>query len=222
MKSDMQIQKDVMDQLKWEPVLNAAEIGVAVKDGIVTLSGIVDSYAKKIAAETASKKVSGVRGVAEDIQVGMSPMFRKTDTEIVQAVLNALKWDSLVPDERIKVKVEDGVVTLEGEVQWEYQRNAAKTDVENLTGVLRINNFITIKPVVTAANVKQKIVAAFTRAASIDADKIKVQVSGSNVTLTGKTRSVTEMDEAIHAAWSAPGVSVVDNRLVVEEEEYAY
>lgn len=222
MKTDAQIQKDVMDQLKWEPVLNAAEIGVAVKNGIVTLSGIVDSYARKTAAESGAKKVAGVRAVAEDIQVGVSPIFRRTDAELAQAVLNALKWDSLVPDENIKVKVEDSVVTLEGEVQWDYQRNAAKNDVENLTGVLRINNLITIKPAVVAGNIKQKIMGAFTRSANIDAEKVAVQVTGSKVSLTGKVRSIAEMDDAVNAAWSAAGVTAVDNRLEVEEEEYAY
>lgn len=222
MKTDVQIQKDVMDQLKWDPLLNAAEIGVAVKNGIVTLSGMVDSYARKTAAESAAKKVSGVRAVAEDIQVGMSPAFRRTDTEIAQAVLSALKWDALVPDENIRIKVENGVVTMEGEVQWDYQRTAAKHDVENLTGVLRINNLVTLKPVVIAGNVKQKIMAAFSRAASIDAEKVSIQLNGSKVILTGTVRSFAEMDDAVNAAWGAPGVTTVDNRLEVEEEAFAY
>ena len=222
MKSDSQIHQDVTEQLKWEPILNASEIGVAVKNGIVTLSGIVDTYAKKIAAENATRKVTGVKAVAEDIQVGLSPSFRKTDAEIAEAVLNALRWSASVPDDKVKVKVEGGIVTLEGEVNWDYQRNAAKAAVQNLVGVLRINNFITIKPTVTSGNVKQKITAAFFRSATIDADRISVEVLDNHVTLTGKVRSFSEKEDAESAAWSAPGVSHVENRLIVEEEEFAY
>jgi osmotically-inducible protein OsmY len=222
MKTDIQIQQDVITQLKWEPVLNAAEIGVAVINGIVTLSGIVDTYAKKLLAENAAKKVIGVKAVAEDIQVGVSPASNKTDAEIALQVVNALKWDTLVPDENIKVKVEDGVVTLEGDVQWAYQRKAAHNAIENLTGVRRINNFITIKPVVTAGNIKQKINAAFQRSATIDAEKISTEVIGSRVILNGRVRSIAEQDDAVAAAWSAPGVTIVENKLRVSEEEFAY
>ena len=137
MKSDNQIQKDVMDELKWEPYLNASDIGVSVKNGIVTLSGQVDTYSKKIAAEKAPKRVAGVKAVAEDIQVGVSPVYSKTDTEIAQAVLNALKWHSAVQEEKIKIKVENGNVKLEGEVEWEYQRNNVKTAIENLQVYVR-------------------------------------------------------------------------------------
>jgi osmotically-inducible protein OsmY len=127
MKTDIEIQKDVVEQLKWEPFLNAAQIGVAVKDGIVTLSGQVDAYSKKVLAEKTVKKVSGVKAIAEDIQVGISPAYKKTDTEIAAAVVNAIKWHTMIPDEKIKVSVEDGNVKLEGDVEWEYQRNQAKS-----------------------------------------------------------------------------------------------
>jgi osmotically-inducible protein OsmY len=222
MKTDAQIQKDVIDQIKWEPALNASGIGVAVKNGVVTLSGIVDSFSQKIAVEIAARKVTGVKAVAEDIQVGGSPIYRRTDTEIAQAILNVFKWDTSVPDDKIEIKVEDGVVTLDGEVEWDYQRNAAKRAVERLAGVRRINNFISIKQKVIASDVQQKIAAALHRSATIDAGKIAVEVTGNKVVLTGKVRSFAEEQDAVDAAWSAPGVSSVEDRLEMQEEEFAY
>ncbi|HJU45752.1 MAG TPA: BON domain-containing protein [Chitinophagaceae bacterium] len=222
MKSDAQIQKDVIDQLKWEPILNAAEIGVSVKSGVVTLSGQVDTYSKKIAAEKAAKKVIGVKAVAEDIQVGISPVYRKTDTEVAEAVVNALKWNPSIPDDKIKVKVEDGTVTLEGQLDWNYQRTAVGNAVQNLTGVKYINNYLTVKPTVTPSDVKRKIEAAFQRSATIDADKISVTVVDSRAILTGKVRSFAESEDAQYAAWSAPGINTVENRLQVQQEEYAF
>src|ERR1035437_2550315 len=156
MKNDIDIQKDVMEQLKWEPFLNASAIGVAVKNGVVTLSGQVDTYSKKLAAEKAAKSVAGVKAVAEDIQLGSSPSYHKTDAEIAEAVLNALRWHSAVQEEKIKIKVEDGNVKLEGEVEWEFQRTNAKAAIENLTGVRSIINFITVKPKITPSEIQQK------------------------------------------------------------------
>ncbi|OCX54012.1 ornithine aminotransferase [Mucilaginibacter sp. PPCGB 2223] len=222
MKTDSQIQKDVMDELKWQPFLSSSEIGVAVKNGVVTLSGIVDSYSKKIDAEKAAKNVAGVKAVAEDIQVGVSPVYRKTDAEIAQAVLNALKWHSAVPDDKIKIKVENGVVTLEGELEWEYQRVSARTAIQNLTGVRSVTNLITMKPRVSPIELEQKIRAAFHRSASIDANKIHPTVSGTTVTLTGKVRSFAESEDAENAAWAAPGVYHVLNQLDIEEPELVY
>ena len=144
MKTDSQIQQDVMEQLKWEPFLNAAQIGVAVKNGIVTLSGQVDSYAKKLAAENATKKIEGVKALAEDIQIGVLPLYSKTDSEIAEAVYNALKWHAAVQEEKIRIKVENGIVKLEGEVDWEYQRRNAQAAIENLIGVRLVINLITI------------------------------------------------------------------------------
>jgi osmotically-inducible protein OsmY len=222
MRSDIQIQQDVMDQLKWEPDLNAAEIGVAVKKGVVTLSGIVDSYLKKIAAEDAAKKIAGVKAVAEDIQVGLSPAYRMTDAEIADAVVFALKWNASIPDNRLKVKVEDGIVSLEGELEWDYQRKEAVRVVQKLNGVRTINNYIRLRPFLKPENIKDKIAAAFMRIATIDSQKISVEVDGGKVILRGSVRSMAEHDDAENAAWAAPGVTSVENDLVLEEEEFAF
>ena len=222
MKSDAKIQQDVIDELKWDPSLNASEIGVSVKNGIVTLSGIVDAYAKKLAAENAAKKVLGVKAIAEDIQIGISPAYSKTDTEIAEAVINALKWHTLVREERIKIRVEDGIVRLEGEVDWEYQKNNARIAIENLAGVRGVNNFITVKPRAAIADVTKKIMSAFHRSATIDANRVTVEVQGSKVILRGKVRSLAEKEDAEFAAWNAPGVSSLENKLIVEEHELSF
>lgn len=222
MKTDNQIQEDVMEELKWQPFLKASEIGVAVKNGIVTLSGHVDSYSKKLAAENAAKKVAGVKAVAEEIEVGISPSFRKTDAEIAEAVLSALKWHTAVQEEKIKIKVEDGYVKLEGEVEWEYQRATAKTAIENLAGVRFVTNLITVKPKISPSDIRSKINAAFHRSATVDSSKIKVEVDGAKVTLNGTVRSIVEKEDAENAAWFAPGVTNVLNKIKIEVPEYEY
>ena len=222
MKSDNEIQKDVIEQLKWEPFLNASQIGVSVKNGIVTLSGQVDTYSKKILAEKTTKKVAGVKAIAEDIMVGISPSYKKTDTEIAEAVVNALKWHTMIPEDKVKVSVEDGNVKLEGDVEWEYQRNQAKTAIENLIGVKFVTNLVAVKPKVTPYELQLKINASFLRSANIDAAKVSADVSGSKVTLRGKVRSFAEREDAENAVWSAPGITTVENKLVIEEPEYAF
>jgi len=222
MKSDVQIQKDVMEELKWEPTLSSSQIGVAAKEGVVTLAGMVDTYLQKLSAERAAKRVAGVKAVAEDLMVGPSAGHAKTDAEIAAAALNALKWNSAVQDEKIKLKVESGIVTLEGEAEWEYQRAQAKRSVEALSGVKLVLNLINLKPKITAEDVEQKISAAFQRHASIDSKAIHVSVTGNRITLTGKVRSFREKDDAAEAAWAAPGVTSVKNDLSIEIPEYAF
>ena len=222
MKTDSQIQQDVMDQLKWEPYLNAAQIGVAVKNGIVTLSGQVDTYSKKLIAENAAKKISGVKAIAEDIQIGVSPAYNKTDAEIAEAVLNALKWHTAVQEEKIKVKVEDGYVRLEGEVEWNFQRKNAAAAIENLAGVRSVINLITVKPKITASDIQDKINEAFKRSATIDAGKITTEVIGSKAILRGKVRSFAEKEDAENAAWFAPGITAVESKIEIEVPEYSF
>ncbi len=221
MKTDSEIQKDVMDELNWEPILTATEIGVAVKNGIVTLSGAVDSYAKKVAAEKAAKRVAGVKAVAEDIEVKISGTGKRNDTEIAEAVLNELKWHSSVQEDKIKIKVENGWVTMEGEVDWEFQRSAVNKVVENLVGVSGIINNIKVAPRLKAKDIKQKITAAFHRSATIDSEKINIDTTGNKVILKGKVRSWAEKKDAENAAWLAPGVTSVENKIEIDTEIYA-
>lgn len=219
MRSDTEIKNDVQEQLNWEPLLNAAEIGVAVKKGIVTLSGQVDSYLKKVTAERTVKKVMGVKAVAEDLQVGPSSLYKRTDTEIAEVILDTIKWHLAIQEDKIKFEVENGIVTLEGEVDWEYQRKAIETAVESIIGVRNINNCILVKPQTTPADIKHKIHAAFRRSANIDSEKISVDVIGNKIVLKGKVRSIAERDDAENAAWSAPGISKVENYLELEMQE---
>ncbi len=215
MKTDAELQQDVMNELKWEPTLKAAEIGVAVKDGVVTLSGYVDSYVKKWAAERAAARVFGVRAVAEEIQVRLPSSLKRSDEDIAGAVANVLEWNVLVPHDRIKVQVQDGLVTLSGEVDWGYQKFAAEEAVRNLMGIVWFSNQITVKPTVKPQNIKDKIVSAFQRNALLDSRRITVETRGSWVILSGSVRNWGERAEAQWAAWAAPGVSEVENNIII-------
>ncbi len=216
MKSNEQLQRDVMDSLRWEPQLNATEIGVIVHDGIVTLTGTVDNYSKKLAAEAATKEVAGVKAVVEKIDVKYSFSGIKTDDEIATEALKALQNSRNVPDAKIKFEVEDAWVTLNGDVTWNYQKEAAKSVVENVPGVKGVINHIQLKTVHKSELEKKVIENALRRHWSINADDIKVNVKNNRVMLDGSVTSLYQKDEAEKIAWKTPGVLFVDNNLVID------
>jgi len=220
MKTDSQLQQDVMAELKWEPLLRAAEIGVSAKDGVVTLTGTVDGYTKKSEAEDAAKKVAGVKAVVEKIEVKYASTWaRKDDGDIATEIVSAFKWNWEVPADKVKARVEKGWVTLEGEVEWNFQSDAAKTAVRNLLGVTGVSNNITIKSRKEDAIEKGDIERALARNWTISDKDIAVKVSGHKATLSGTVDSWYQKDEAGRIAWKAPGVWNVENNLAVE---YSY
>jgi len=213
--TNRELKEQILNALDWEPSIDAGEIDVAVDDHVVTLSGRVGSYAQKLAAERATLGVYGVKGVANDLEVVLAPVHVRTDTDIAQAALEALKWNAVVPLDRVTVAVSNGWVTLNGTLDWQYQKDAAERTVRNLTGVRRVTNDIAIRPCVSTTDVQSKIEQAFRRSAEIDARRVSVAAENGQVTLTGNVHSWAERQEATRAAWSAPGVTQVIDHLAV-------
>ena len=219
MKTDMQLQKDVLAELKWTASLREAEIGVAAKDGVVTLSGTVQNHAQKLAAEEATKRVGGVRAVADDLKVKLPFSLERTDTEIAHAAIRALDWDTEVPDKAVTVTVNDGWISLQGTVEWQFQKAAAERAVRYLNGARGVINSIVITPrAASPAKVSERIRDALKRSAEYDADQVKVTAVDGKVTLSGKVRSWAERTDAELAAWSAPGVREVVDRIMISTE----
>ncbi|HUF27017.1 MAG TPA: BON domain-containing protein [Gemmatimonadaceae bacterium] len=217
MKTDAQLQRDVQDHLRWDANTRDAEIGLASKDGVVTLSGQVSSFAQKYSALRAAERVAGVKVVADDLVVRLPSSAARTDTDIAHQVVDILGWDIEVPTDRIKAKVSDGWITLEGEVEWRFERSAAERAVRYLTGVKGVTNLIVVNPKrVSTFEVGQKIKEALRRTAQTDAERVVVEAADGNVTLRGHVRSWAERQDAERAAWSAPGVRSVRDELIVE------
>jgi len=214
-RTDENIRAEVIQELEWDPRVRSNEIGVAVKDGIVTLTGWVDSYLKKVAAEEAALRVPSVKAVANDIEVRLPAFPERTDADIAAAVLNALRWDAVIPIDKINVTVSQGWVTLKGEVDYYFQKIDAERDARRIAGVKGVTNLITVKPHPLPSDLKQSIEKALIRNAQTDAKNITVEVQGSKVILRGTVRSYAEKQAAEETAWSAPGVTEVDNRIVV-------
>ncbi len=215
MKDNSTLQAEVQNAIKWEPLLEAAEIGVTVKDGVVSLSGSVDSFAKKMEAENAAKKVRGVVALIENIEVRFPNSWSRSNVEIANEAVNALKSNWSVPNDNITVKVEDGWVTLEGKLPWNYQREAAKSAINYLSGIKGVTNLIKIKSEITDEIEKKEVEDAFERSWSVNNNDIKVSVLGTTVTLDGTVNSWYQKEEAGRIAWNTPGIMDVKNELTI-------
>jgi osmotically-inducible protein OsmY len=214
-KTDSQLKRDVMDELAWDPAVSANAIGVAVKDGVVTLSGHLDTFAEKVAVQRAVRRVTGVRAMAIELDVKLAPQHQRSDTEIAAAAEHALRWNIVVPADRVRATVEQGWVQLTGEVDWDYQRQAAYKSVRSLTGVVGVSNEITLRQRTTPADLAQRIEDALKRQALREAHRVQVTVENGTVTLKGSVHSWQEREAAQGAAWSAPGVRDVVNQLTL-------
>jgi osmotically-inducible protein OsmY len=215
MRTDRELQEQVLSALEWEPGIDAAHIGVTADSGVVTLQGVVTTDLQKVAAERTTRRVLGVRAIANDLTVKPTSSTSRSDGDIAKAVMNALRWDSAVPADAVKATVDDGVVTLTGQVAWQFQRLAAEGALRHLYGVKGVSNAITVRPHVAVRDVKAEIEAAFKRSAELDARNVHVEARGGAVILTGKVHSSFEREEAERAAWAAPGVTKVEDRLLV-------
>jgi osmotically-inducible protein OsmY len=220
-RTDTNIQKDIVAELKWEPSLRNDDIAVGVRDGVVTLAGFVDSFVDKWKAERVASKIKGVKAIANEVEVKLPSSSSRPDPDIARAALDALNWNISVPHDRIKVKVDKGWVTLEGDVDWYYQKEAAERAVRHLTGVKGVSNLITMRARPAPTDVKQRIKAALQRGADFDAEHITVDIEGNTAILRGTVRSYAEMRDAERAARNAPGVTEVKNRLTVDPGVYA-
>jgi osmotically-inducible protein OsmY len=212
---DGDIRRKVIAELDWDPSIDASAVGVAVKDGVVTLSGSIASYWQKKEAERVAKRVAGVKAVAEDLTIKLPGAAERSDADIAQSVVTGLRFNVAVPHDRIQVTVENGWVTLEGEVEWQYQKSVAESAIKYLMGVKGVTNSISIKPRISAADVKAKIESAFARRAQLNANQIRVESNDSKVILRGSVHSWDEKDQAEQAAWGAPGVTKVENDVIV-------
>lgn len=215
MRTDTQIQSDVFDELKWEPGIDHEQIGISVANGVVSLTGSVHSYAEKLLAEKTVRRIRGVRAIAEELQVRYDWEPKKSDSEIAKRVADILDWDPLIPGGRIEVTVEKGAVKLVGKVDWNYQRDLAVEDAAKISGVVRIDNRISVTPPVSTGDIRHRIEQAFERQADLEAERISVDAEGSKVTLTGSVSSWNKRNAAERAAWAAPGVTQIEDRLVV-------
>ena len=217
MKTDSQLQSDVMDELVWDPSIDHAHIGVTAKGGVVTLSGFVSNYAQKMTAEHAAERVQGVQGIAEELKVRFPSDPKTSDDEIARRVLDVFAWDVTIPKNKLTVKVEKGYVTLKGALDWNYQKEAARKAAGKIAGVMGVNNQIEIRNAVVAGDVRERIMAAFKRSATADASALTVTANGSTIKLSGNVHGRHEREVAERTAWAAPGVFFVEDNLVVLE-----